>query len=327
MNQSNFSLADVLTVLTALTFGFISFLGINFLNIGNNEVWGMPHTIGCILKAVLISIILFGTAFGAKRLKRINHSFKTGFILEVILLMLFIMFAVYFAMRTSPFPHFFTVFAQKSEIKSKLLTDIIQAENMFEAYEDYADKRKLLYEKKLIAVADAKRINPKEYKEYGFDDRSSVSDASQIDTKMFTVHADLFPTNYSDTIANNGLKEVATKWLQDSKSITTTWYFPLGSEKVVNDIDNKSNEWLNTLISLSRVREQGEQATDFDYALTFDDLKTHFTKFEKPKLLPIGLAVLAYLLMLLSWLVTKRDYRRPGLKLLFGLGHSSENEL
>lgn len=326
MNQSNFSLADVLTVLTALAFGFISFLGINFLNIGNNEVWGMPHTTGCIVKAVLISILLFGTAFGAKRLKRINHSFKTGFILEVILLIMFMLLAVYFAIKTSPFPHYFTVTAQRSEIIDKIHTNITQAENMFEAYEKYADNRKLLYQKKLIAVADAKRINPSEYTEYGFDGRSGVSDASQIDTKMFTVHADLFPANYSDTIANNGLKEVATNWLQDAKNTINSWK-PIGIVGVVEDIEKNSNDWLNTLISLSEVREQGEQATNFEYTLTFDDLKTHFTKFEKPMSLPIGLAMLAYLLMLLSWLVTKRDYRWPGLKLLFGLGHSSENEL
>lgn len=326
MNQSNFSLADVLTVLTALAFGFISFLGINFLNIGNNEVWGMPHTTGCTIKAVLISIILFGTAFGAKRLKRINHSFKTGFILEVILLIMFMLLAVYFAIKTSPFPHYFTVTAQRSEIIDKIHTNITQAENMFEAYEKYADNRKLLYKKKLIAVADAKGVRPNEYKEYGFDSRSGVSDASQIDTKMFTVHADLFPANYSDTIANNGLKEVATNWLQDAKNTITRWK-PIGIVGVVEDIEKNSNDWLNTLISLSRVREQGEQATDFDYSLTFDDLKTHFTKFEKPMPLPIGLAVLAYLLMLLSWFVTKRSTRWPGLKLLFGLGHSSENEL
>lgn len=326
MNQSNFSLADVLTVLAALAFGFISFLGINFLNIGNDEVWGMPNTTGCILKALLISIILFGAAFGAKRLKRINHSFKTGFILEVILLILFILFAVYFAIKTSPFPHYFTVTNQRSEIIDKIHTNITQAENMFEAYENYASNRELIYKQKLMAVADAKRINPNEYKEYGFDDRSGVSDASQIETKMFTVHADLFPANYSDTIANNGLKEVATNWLQNAKNTITSWK-PIGIVGVVEDIEKNSNDWLNTLISLSQVREQGEQATDFEYTLTFDDLKTHFTKFEKPMPLPIGLAVLAYLLMLLSWFVTKRSTRWPGLKLLFGLGHSSENEL
>jgi hypothetical protein len=35
MNQSKFSLADVIGMLAALAFGFVSFMGANFLNIDN----------------------------------------------------------------------------------------------------------------------------------------------------------------------------------------------------------------------------------------------------------------------------------------------------
>jgi len=322
MNQSKFSLADVLTVLAALVFGFIFFLGVNFLNIGNENVWGMSQTTGCVVIAVSITVLLFGTAFGAKLLKRTNRNFKTSFVLEVLLLVLFALFAVFFATKTSPFLHYFTVTAQKSEIKSKLQTSITQAENMFSAYESYADNRENLYMHRLQSVARARRSNPTEYAEYGFDRTSGVSDASQIDTKMFTIHADLFPTNYSDTIASNGLKEVAIEWLQEAKSTTTKWK-PIGIVGVVNDIEIYSNKWLNTLVTLSQVREQGEQAADFEYTLSFDEVKTHFTKLDNPTPLSIGLAVLAYVLMLLSWFVTKRSTRFPGLKYLFGLGKSN----
>jgi len=37
MKQSKFSLADVLTLLTALAFGFICFLGKNFSTLGNTS--------------------------------------------------------------------------------------------------------------------------------------------------------------------------------------------------------------------------------------------------------------------------------------------------
>ncbi len=197
---------------------------------------------------------------------------------------------------------------------------------MFAEYENYAANRKNLYKHKLQSVVDAKSINPTEYTEYGFDGKSGVSDSSQIDTKMFTVHADLFPTNYSDTVARNGIKEIATEWLQDAKSTTISWK-PIGIVSVVNDIEQKSTDWLNTLVTLSLVREQGEQATDFEYTLSFEDVKTHFTKLNTPTPLSIGLAVLAYVLMLLSWFVTKRSTRYPGLKFLFGLGKSTDNEL
>jgi hypothetical protein len=325
MYPSKFSLADVLAVLAALTFGFVCFLGANFLNIGNDKVWGMPHAIGCVVMAAVCSVILFGTTFGAKLFKRTSRNFKTCFVVEIILLTLFIGFAVYFTTKTTPFPHYFTVTVQKSEINGKLRTSIMQAENMFAAYESYAENRENLYKHNLQSVVTARRINPVNYEAYGFQN-NGISDDEQIKTKMFTVHADLFPTNYSDAIVQNGIKEVAAKWLQDAKIKTSSWK-PIGIVNVVNDIQKNSNEWLNTLVTLSQVREKGEHATDFEYTLSFEDVKKHFTKLESPIGLSLGLAVLAYILMLLSWFVTKRSTRFPGLKFLFGLGKSSDKEL
>ncbi len=324
MNQSKFTLADVLTVLASLSFGFICFLGVNFLNISNEKVWGMPHTEGCILMAVVIVLLLFGTAYGAKLFKRTKSSFKTCFVGEVILLMLFVLFAVFFLTKASPFNHYFTVTAQKSEINSKLQATISQAENMFAAYESYAEERQRHYRNKLRSVAAAKNINPNEYRAFGF--QQGVADDIQINTKVFTLHADLFPTNYSDSVANNGIKEVAAKWLQEAKNTTKSWK-PIGIVSVVNEIEKNSNDWLNTLVTLSQARELGEEASYFSYPLSFDNVKTHFTDLHSPTPLSAGLAALAYLLMLLSWIVTKRSTRFPGLCFLFGLGKSDENVL
>lgn len=325
MNQSKFSLADVLALIAAIAFGFICFLGANFLNIGNDKVWGMSHTIGCVVMAVVCSGLLFATAFGAKLLKRTSGKFKTCFVVEVILLALFVLFSVFFATKTSPFTHYFTVTERKAEINSKLNANISQAENMFAAYESYALNREQLYNNKLKSVVAAKRINPHEYKRYGFLN-NDILDNEQIKTKMFTVHADLFPSNYSDTIAQNGIKEVAAEWWQDAKKTTTSWK-PIGIVGVVNDVEKNSTEWLNSLITFSQRRELSESATDFVYYLSFDDVKIHFTKFGNPTPLSIALAVLVYVLMLLSWFVTKRSTRFSGLKFFFGLGKPKGNEL
>lgn len=325
MNQSKFSLADVLTVLAALIFGFICYMGANFLNIAHEKVWGMPHTMGCIIMALFCSLLLFATAYGAKLLKRTSRNFKSNFFGEVTLLTLFVLFAIFFATKSSPFTHYFTVTAQKSSINSKLKTSITQAVNMFTEYEKYAENRVNLFRNKLRSVVAAKNIKPSDYTAYGFQN-NSVSDIRQIDTKMFTVHADLFPSNYSDTIAKNGIKEVATKWLNHAQTTTSSWK-PIGIVGVVNDIENNSNEWLGMLVGFSKSRQQGEQASDFDYPLSFVDVKTNFTKLDKPSGLAIGLAILTYAIMILPWFVTKRSTRFPGLKYLFGLGKSSDNEL
>jgi hypothetical protein len=319
MNKSNtkFTWAIVIPILLAVIFGIVSFLGANFLNISNDKVWGMSHTFGCVVMAAVIAVLLGGTATFAILFKRTSGNFKTCFAGEVIFLLLFVVFAVFFTTKTSPFPHFFTVTMHKADIQSKLQTSITQAENMFAAYESYADNRKKFYKNKLKGVVAAKGTNDKEYLDYGFENNGN-SDDKQIERKMFTVHADLFPTNYSDSTANNGIKEVATEWLQNAKSVTKSPVWIVGIAGVVNDIEKKSNEWLNSLVTLSQVREQGEQATDFEYPLGFENVKSIFTKLGNPTMLAIVLVVIAYLLILLSYIFTERSTKSTyGFRALF----------
>lgn len=298
MKQLNFSLADVLTVLTALAFGFVCFLGTNFYTLGD--------TTQSIFLASIITVSLAGTAFITKLLKRTNCNFKTNFILEMVVLVAFTGLTIFFAY--SPFPHYFNVSEKKADIQSKLQASITQAENMFTEYESYVENRKNLYEHNLRSVAVAKGINPSDYTNYDFVS-SSVSDDVQIQNKMFTIHADLFPSNYSDSISRTGIKEVATDWLRKAKNTTNDWK-PIGVVEVVNQVEMNSQKWKNDLITLSQTRQNGEITNDFDYDLSFDDVKTHFTTLGKPTPLSIGLAVGAYLLMLLSWFVTKRSSKR-----------------
>ncbi len=208
MNQIKFSLADVLSISSALLFGFVCFLGLNFLNIGTEKVWGMDRTTGCIIIALMCASSLFFTSYGAKVFKRTHSNFKTCFVLEVILLILFILLALFFTTKSSPFTHYFTVTAQKAEINSKLQNGINQAENMFSIYETYANKRINLFESDLNSVVNAKEIRPKEYEDYGFK-KNDVADTAQIATKIYSVRTDLIGKHYSDTISANGKKEVA----------------------------------------------------------------------------------------------------------------------
>lgn len=309
-SKKKFTWAIVVPIFFAALFGVVCFLGANFLNISDEKVWGMSHTFGCIVIAVVIALFLGGSATLAILLKRTSSSFKTRFVLELIFLFLFILFAAFFTTKISPFPHFFTVMSHKTDIQSKLQASITQAENMFAAYESYALNRKDLYENKLKSVVAAKDINSADYNTYGFKN-NGISPDKQIEKKMFAVHADLFPTNYSDTVARNGIKEVATEWLQNAKSVTNSPLWIIGIVGVVNDIEKKSKEWLNTLVALSQIREQGEQANDFVYTLGFEDVKNYFTKLCSPSTLAIILAVVAYVLILFAYIFTKRSTKSP----------------
>lgn len=140
---------------------------------------------------------------------------------------------------------------------------------------------------------------------------------------MFTVHADMFPSNYVQ------MKTLDSTWLANSREIVETWK-PIGIVNVLNDVEQNSKNWLAELIKLSTVREMGEldmQTKDFKYKLTFDSAKNHFTYLGDPTAMSIGLAVLAYLLMMFSWIVTKRHSKFPGIKYIFTNRNKASNEL
>lgn len=308
MHQSKFSLADVILVLSTLVFWLICFLSIYFYTVGDIK--------RSIIQSIVIAVWMGGLAYGAKTLKQTSRNFKTCFVLEKILVSLFIVFAAIFAY--SPFSLYFIVSAHKKEIQTKLIASISQAENMFAEYEKYAENRENLYQNKLKSVVYGKNINQSEYLQYF--EENGISDEKQIENKMFILHADLFPSNYQE------MKTTNSTWLAKSKDAVKKWK-PIGVVNVMKKVEQNSKEWLSNLKQISTIREKGEQVEDFTYDLSFDNVKTYFKAIGKPTPFSISLALLLYILMLLSWFVTKRNTKFPGLKVLFGNNEVAENEL
>lgn len=315
MEQSKFSLADLLTIVGAMAFGFICFLGLNFIQMGDDL-----KSIGF---ASAFTIVLFLCAFGAKLLKRSDHNFRTSVIFEFILVALFIL--IFVTLSYSPFPHFFNVTSQRSEVQKNLKASINQAENMFEEYEDYASRRENLYRNNLRSVVAAKNTMPSDYARYGFSS-SEVSDEKQIENKMFTIHADLFPTNYCDTITHNGIKDIAQDWLDDADKTVDLWK-PIGIPRIAKEVKTESEGWLNTLVDYSRVREKGEVAKDFEYDLSFSEVKDILTQEKAPGAFSIILSIILWGMMMFSWMITKRHPRFPGWKMIFSNHKKAIDEL
>ncbi|MFN3760285.1 MAG: hypothetical protein ACK4SF_13830 [Algoriphagus aquaeductus] len=302
MTSSKFSLADLLTVLTALGFSYICFLGLNFYSLGN--------TSKSILNTLLILTLLGGTALGTKVLKKTSRNFKTSLVFELILLTFFLGLIVIFSI--SPFPHYFHVNEQKDEIQKELIENISQAENLFREYEEYALLRENMYKNKLNSIVNSKRINSSDYEYYGFT-FDNISDDLQIQNKLFTIHAELFPSNYSDSMNNNGIKEVATEWLQNAKKTTTNWK-SIGIVSIVNDVEKNTNDWKNILVSLSKVKQKGENAEDFNYELSFENVKGNLTTLKKPNTTSTIFAIGTCILMLFSYFISERHSKSPGFK-------------
>jgi hypothetical protein len=292
MHTSKFSWADLLTVLGATVFGFFCFLSFNFLSLGET----MPG----IVKALVYALILGGLAFGAKLLKRANRNFKNCIIWEWVLLLLFVA-AAFFAV--SKFSHYFAVLDQKTEIETKVTANIVQAENMFTAYEEYVKNRKNIYKNRLNSVAAAKGISPNEYSQYGFVD--GTSDEEQIKHKMFALHAKLIPSNYE---GKKGMKTVAIEWLVSAKNtVKSKLTFTFGIVKVITKLQTNINDWKNKLVSNSAFRAEGEPQQEFEYALNLNDVTDKFTKPGRPTSLSIAIAMGLYLLMLLPYIVARRS--------------------
>jgi len=308
MNQSKFSLADLLTALGAIGFSFFCFLSLNFLNLGDTQQ--------SVIVGITIGLTLGGLAFGAKLLKLTARRFKTSIILEWLLLFLFAIIA-FFAIF--PFSHYFVVTSQKDGIKQNLSSNIIQAEGIFTDYERYANNRLQIYENRLKSVVANKNVNPSIYRDYGF--VQGTDDQTQISNKIFTLSAQLYPSNYEE------LEKVFSNRLKYFKAKIINWS-PIGIIIVLNTAEAEIVSLHNTLKEYSTFRAKGEIAGgNFDYPLTFNDVSKDFTSRASPTLLSILYSVGLYILMLLSYIVSRRHPRYPGLKVIFGTGETNENEL
>jgi hypothetical protein len=292
MKQSKFSLADLLTVLGATGFGFFCFLSFNFLSMGKT----MP-SIG---KAAIIALVLGGLAFCMKLFKKTNGNFKNCIIWEWVLLLMFAACAI---VAVFPFSHYFKVLEQKKEIKKEVTTNITQVQGMFDEYEKYADSRESIYKSHLNSVVLAKPTRPGEYRDYGFID--GTPDSQQLENKTFSLHVQLFPTNYDDT---GGVKKVATDWLEMTKhTLESNWAFTFGIVNVVNNVQVNTTGWKEQLIQFSAFRAKGESTSDFEYPLSFNDVTDKFTKLGSPTSISIAIAIGLYVLMLLIYAVSKRS--------------------
>lgn len=290
MNQSKFSLADLITLLAALAFGFICFLGANFYTLGDITK--------SIILAVSISVLLGGTAIGAKWLKRTDGNFKTCFVWEIILLILLTGLTGLFTY--SVFSHYFVVSEQKNAIKNKLTASITQAENMFSKYEEYAETRKDLYRHQLRSAVINEKINPSIFANFGFQSNNNAFNQNRIEDIMRMVHADLYPSNFKD------MKTADSTWLAKSKGIVENWK-PIGVVDVMKNVEQNSIKSKNELVKFSDITEHLENKENFKYTLQFENVKKHFTTLGNPTTISIGLAAVAYLLMLLSYLISKRS--------------------
>jgi hypothetical protein len=253
-----------LSVFGAVGFGLGCFLGRDFYTLGDKSQ-------SFICAAVVAGVLLMLTVVLAY-LKRTDggnsyfgeYHFHIYFVFEIVLLVSFLGTAGYFAY--SDLSHYFVVTKQKDKIKSKLDECITSTEKMFSEYDGYVNKRKGFYERYLEGLADsnAKKTRWSEYAGVYYDTTGRVSDATQREELLFKLTTELCPSNYDK------MKQISSKWLGETRGVVKYWN-PIGIVDVVNNVEQNSKVWRDTLVSLSKYRQKMEDAENFTGRLSFDN--------------------------------------------------------
>lgn len=307
MNQSKFSLADLLTVLGTLGFGFFCYLSVNFHTSGD--------TITSVIMAAIFSLLLGGLAFTLKLKKSTSRNFKSSIAIEGVMLFIFLLIAL---IAVFPFSHFFYISAQKENIQQKIITNIDNAEVLYTEYESYAKTRMEIYEAQLKSAIYTKQTNIQDYTKFGFS--FGANDDIQKKNKLFSLKAKLFPSNYDE------MKQVNTNWLTNSKQKILNWS-PLSIVKIVNILKDEIPAWVEQLNSYSSFKAKGEDYHEFEFKLSDTDFSTDLTQKYNTTSFSIFLAIALYVIMLLPYLIEKRHSKFPGLKMIFRNNIKKGNEL
>lgn len=290
MKQSRFPLADLLTVLGSIGLGFFCYLSINFYTLGD--------TTTSISWAIIIALVLACLAFLCKLLKTTNGNFNTSIIIERVVLLIYISVSL---VALFPFSHYFYISSKKEAIQEQVIANIANAEGIFAAYESYVDGRLTLYKAQLESAVFNK-ANNQDYFIMGFE--NGTSDATQINNKLFSWRAQLFPSNYQQ------MKKVDTQWLAVAKQNITDWS-PLAIVEIVNSLKEETSIWNEQLVSYAKFKAKGEVYKPFAFNLTLKDVSNIFTETSNPPIEALLIGCGFYLLMLLSYFINSRSTKNP----------------
>jgi hypothetical protein len=308
MSKAKISLAGVLAFLAALGYGFIAFLGQNYLKLGDTQT--------ALINAVLIMLSLYVLALLVRFAKKAHNNFNTMIMLERLLLVVYILLSIYLI---KPFSHFFHVYAQKADIQKAVLADIRNAEGMYGEYEGKAKSRMKMYEIKLQAIISAKRsgFNPPEYKTCNF---TAGNENETVITLKNILNKKLFPSNYKE------IKKADSVWLMLSSSSIENWK-PIAVVDVVNNLEkniSSRTEQLKGYMSFKAICEDSASITPYNPQFSFTNVQAKFKQPGQPGAISAVVALLLSILILLDYWVAKRDFRNENSLIPF-LSNSNQN--
>lgn len=312
--KAKFNLADVLSLIAIMAYGFFVFLSANFLE------WGdMQKTIIWTAVAVVLFLVF---SFGAKLLKQTSRNFVGSVVFEFVFLIGIIVTSL---LMFPKFAHFLAVSDINKEIKTDITKEINNGRNLFKSYETYCQERITDYNNKVQNAIDNKSTQKSDYLSYGF--RSTFSPAQDIAHKA-TLIDDI--TEQLKGEKYNVLNKDASVNYNLWNNAVDNWK-PLSIIPVINSIDETIEKYYNTLVGYSSDCDMlNEDYSDFSYDISVgNNARAAIETYNGYSMLGLVLAIVLFIFMILPYLVAGRSTKFPGWRNLINMisNQRSSNEL
>lgn len=282
-----FSWGHIIAFVALIFIGYVSFMGITYLTDGDFLYAG--------LGVLIIDLVLILFFIIPQLLKGTDEKFSRKIIFERIL---FFVAPVFFIVAMIPYTHFWTVFKNRITVETTFSESIRTTKGMFTSYEEYATTRIKEYDNKLAN-----------------EDIQVISRTNKVEA----LRVQLIAENYET------LKINAIEWIDKASSATVWNVFMIGNLKT---IETAVESWNNSLTGFSSkiMSDEPEVVMPFTSSdpsvviakQNLNKLRSTFTTMHSPTLISIGLALLLYFMLLVPYLVQRRNtksiYKLIGLK-------------
>jgi len=296
MNKSRVTLSAIITLIGAIAFGFISFLGNMYLKSGeyfNSIIYPVLFTLGLIILALV-----------ASKFKKKKFFFQKNAIKELLFVFIYLFLAI---ISMVSFTHFFTIQDRKNEISLKIERDIENVKKMFPKYEESVNERIDGFDGFLDATIAGKATNQTMYIKYFV--IGGPDEIFQKNNKLNQFQDDLKPNEY-DT-----MKQLALDWLNKSQHIILSLK-PIGLMEVINSFETNSKEWYSKIQkydkTINTFQDEGNN-TPFTYNLSFSSVNEELTTIKKPDFISLGILIVVHIFILFIYILAIRDGKSPGL--------------
>lgn len=287
MNKTRFNFAAVFSIMVLLVYAFIAFMGLIYWKNGELTI-PLLLTLGGV---AVVLLCLYVMCVGKESRWRIG---RVGEILFGIIIL------ATFVLAAFPFTNFMKVIDKQDDIKGRIDTLFTSAKNLDSAYDNYANERTSKYESSLKIISSGKNIRPSEYREV-LAGAAGNSDDEKIANLSKSLKRQLLPENM-DTIRAERMK-----WLESANKMSVwNMLLPSNINKIANEVDN----FVSNYADVSKNIRKGEEANPFAYENlnnNLGELQQIYTKFSKPSVMSLIASLVAFLIMLLPYIVAQRS--------------------